>query len=400
MTPAQHDPERDLNRTLSRQADRFAQHGTPLELDAVLNRAGEIRRGRRMRATLVMAAVVLAIAVPVGITTLNENDPTKQKEVAPAVTTDDSPISLGGFDNGAAPKTGYVLDGTLRYAGKQTQVGDVSYLARINGGFLVGAAEKVRFVADEGDGPTKTWALGEGFAVSPEKNVGAFTEPDGTVVAVQDGGALFFDVGKLPAGNTYRTVGVSGENCSGRSEEIGCTIWVSEVDETPATWKVSPNVAPEKVDNEGRIAVDGAGNYVRQLTLDTLGGGNTYAFFDAAGKEIWRSSEYRPEAFSPDGTRIIAGPAYQSGGGDNSLTVLDAATGTPQLDLQVVTGSDTDPQVTVVEVVWEDDGHILATIAEGSSMGVLRFDLNGKREYALPEQTVEDPFGSSPFKLG
>src|SRR5690606_21313117 len=96
MNGPTHTPENELTATLRRQADRYAAAGgTDLGLDQVLSRAGEIRRGRRMRATMVMAAVVVALAVPVGITTLG-NDPTKPKTPTPAAAPDGSSISLDG----------------------------------------------------------------------------------------------------------------------------------------------------------------------------------------------------------------------------------------------------------------------------------------------------------------
>ena len=66
--------DRDLTTTLNRRADDFARlGGNDLDLSQVVSRAGEIRRGRRMRASMMMAAVVVAVAVPVGITVIGSD---------------------------------------------------------------------------------------------------------------------------------------------------------------------------------------------------------------------------------------------------------------------------------------------------------------------------------------
>lgn len=410
MTPAQQQPERDLSQTLARQAERFAEAGgSPLELDQILSRAGEIRRGRRMRASMVMAAVVLAVAVPVGITTLSENDPTRPP-VQPAATTtpsptvvDTAPVELGEYDAGDAPKNGYVENGTLHYGSTQKELGggEVNYLARIDGGFLVGQQDKVRFVGQDGTFGDQSWTLTTGIAVAPQRLFAAFVETDGTVLAV-DGSGQSYEVGKLPAQKdtfSYETVAVSDGDCSGRTAE-DCSVWVVETGEVQTLWEISATTGANKVpDLDGLIAVDQSGNIVRQIAYDDYDGA-TSAFFDVNGKQLWTSKKYAPKSFSPDGKYLLAGPAYGDGYGDTQLTILSSATGKPVLDLKTARVGSNSPLITVLQTAWEDDSHVLAVVVEGQSFAILRFGLDGSREYAVAKLDVPDSAGASPFLLG
>lgn len=407
MTPAHHEPDRDLGRSLARQADRLAAHGSPLELDQVLNRAGEIRRGRRMRASMVMAAVVLAVAVPVGISALD--DPTKPDQVQPAATptpSDKRPLGLGEYKDGNAPKNGYTLADKLVRDGNEQSIGDsdVSYLARINGGFLLGqsdpsnGATTVRVLSDAGDGTDQTWAFdGEGIAVSPDGSVGAFVDNDGTVIAVQDGGTQVHEVGTLPKGS-YETVAVDGSDCS--QEANDCSVWVVDQGETATTWRISPLTgAFSSAFPDGLIDRDAAGNSVRQKSYDFKTGTACYAYLNADQVEVWQSCDFEPTVFSPDGKYLLAEPSGVDGPGPNRLVILNAEDGTTVLDLKAVV-SENSPMLAVVDSTWEDASHVLATVQEGNGAAVIRFSLDGNREYAVPKVPLEDAFGSAPIRVG
>jgi hypothetical protein len=108
--------EHDLSTHLSREAERFDRlGGSTLELGQVLDRAGEIRRGRRMRATIMMAAVVVAVAVPTALVATNGHH---DKPVTPAhhTRTDTSPLSLDRLAQGDEPGSGF-LEGAVFHRG-------------------------------------------------------------------------------------------------------------------------------------------------------------------------------------------------------------------------------------------------------------------------------------------
>lgn len=403
MTPApQHpdNPAHDLSQTLARQADRFTEAGgSPLELDQVLSRAGEIRRGRRMRATMVMAAVAVAVAVPVGISTLTNDDPTRTP-VQPAASTPPAPgpIRIDGLKSGSLPAQGYYQAGTLHYGDVEIPVGkggEVRGLTRINGGFLVERQSSsgdlaVTFLGDDREaGPDKSWPTDGGVAVSPDGNVGAFVQPDGTVVAVQDAGARYFEIAKIPTGSGFVAGAVTGENCSGRSEEAQCVVFVNERDETNKVWAVSPFEGAADAATKLRSVNDF--DEGRTAGIDSVTDtGSCSAVEGVDGQTLWSTCEEQLKSFSPDGRHLLGVQAYGDGLGDSQLVVLDADTGQKAIDLRVAAG------VTLRTIAWEDDDHVLALVADGNRFAVIRFGLDGSRELALPISTGVDET-SPPF---
>lgn len=391
MNTPQHDR---LTRALTREAEQFSQRGgTELDLAQVLDRAGEIRRGRRMRATMLMAACVLAILAPVGIVSLDRD--TGHREPTPARRVEDrSPLRLDGLTQGDAPRTGYAQGGVLHLEGFSYAAKGVRLLdfAPIRNGVLVATSD------DQGNfrarllDSTQSWPMERGFAVSPDRNVAAFAQPDGTVTAVQDGGSRFFDLGRIPAGTGFRTVAVSGENCSGRSESDTCAVEVSSTGRKPATWVVRPHQAPSQVQQPGGLFLAAAGPDDRAAWVTSVTDTGSCSEVDAGGQALWRTCDHRILSFSPDGRHVLASAAYADGLGDTGLTVLDAATGKVGLDLKVSDGG------AITEMVWEDDTHLLAVVLEGGRWGVVRIDLDGRRELALaPVQDSGDL--ESPFVL-
>ena len=128
-------------------------------------------------------------SVPVGISALGDQDPTK-KGGTPTVAAkpDHSPISLSDLRAGVAPESGYLADGTLHVGKEQvrlSETGSPAYLARIAGGFLVGLNDDdtgemvATFVPDDASGG-QSWPLQSGFAVSPEGDRLATASVDGT----------------------------------------------------------------------------------------------------------------------------------------------------------------------------------------------------------------------------
>lgn len=384
-----------LTRALTEKGERFAhQHSGDISMDSVLARAGEIRRGRRMRATMVMAAVVLAIAVPIGITVLGDDTPSRNKPL-PSKPVDDSSITIDGLTNGDAPKTGY-LSGNEFVDGDGSKTfddapGDPVSVARLTDGYLVARQDEegnlvARFVPDSGEA-SRTWPINAGFAVSPKGNVGAFVQPDGTVVAVQDGGSRYFDLAKIP-NETLEVVAAEGENCS---EEVGCTVFVESNDDDPKVWAVSPNGKPTVVGG-GLKSLAGVSDDRFAGIVSITDTGSCSEVQAADGKKIWATCDNRFVAFSPNGQRLLATGPYGDSMGDAGLTFLSAETGENELDLSTV------QDAVITQMRWEDDEHVLAVVFEKGRWAVLRIDLYGDREYAAPPVQGTDDL-MSPYVL-
>ncbi|MGY2873371.1 hypothetical protein ACVW00_000561 [Marmoricola sp. URHA0025 HA25] len=402
-------PDGELTRHLEQKADQFDRlGGARLDLSQVLDRAGEIKRGRRMRASLVMAAVVLAVAVPTGLVALDRDRTTDPVTPAHPVQSDDGALTLGDLKTGAPPAHGYAQDGTWQLPvaanGLSGLHGQVIRAAALEGGAMVAMGtgdgdQTAYFIYAEGGTLEQSWPVAGGFAVSPEGNVAAFVEPDGTVMAVQDGGSRYFEVAHLagaasPHGGAGRfsVAAVTGENCSGRSEEVGCTIYVDTTDATHEIWAVAPHqepvlVKPQLIKLTGLTA---AGAAIGQLSSSN--DGSCWAALDQGDDQQWKTCTYALKAFSPDGQLVLAGSAQADGAGDTRLAVLDADSGKPVLDLTTAEGA------SVYDVQWEDASHVVATVSEGNRWAVLRVGMDGRREYAMSPVDGTDPY-VSPFVL-
>ena len=396
-------PDNDLTRHLARKADQFARHGgSELEIGQVLTRAGEIRRGRRMRATMVMAACLLAIAVPTALVAI-DNDPAKDIQPAPPVPTkiDRSPITLEGLKQGDEPSSGY-LEGSRWHDGSEAPAIDLSgeaidEVARIAGGFLVATNDPdtgdrlTWFVDERGDTTGTTWPMVPGFVVSAGGQVGAFVQPDGTPVVVQDGTA--YELPRIPRSG-LQPVAVVGEDCTPRAENTGCAVWVKGEGDKPETWVSSTDgaVGPARPDFWSIAdVVDGeliAG--ITDVKDDGISTCSAVTRFDD-DTPLWNVCGHHPVAFSPDASRLLS-EADGDGFASTGLAVYDAETGDPLLELSTEREASL-PQA----LIWEDATHVLATVFEKGRWAILRIGLDGSREYAVPPVEGEDL--ESPFRL-
>lgn len=392
-------PENDLSNTLSRKADEFARRGgAGLDLAQVVSRAGEIRRGRRMRASMAMAAVVLAVAVPVGITVIS-NDPTTTEKPSPAAPVDTSALTTAGLRTGEPPASGYAWAGRLQpgnYAAPLADGEEIGDLARVGDDFMIGVRDDsgdlvARYVTLDGVVGVERPA-NYGFGVSADGRIGAIVQPDGTVVAYQQRGAQQVVVGRVDQGSGFTVIAVQGTTCARGGD---CTVYLSSKGEDPKVWMVSPGTEPSWVHSGllGASDVTQAGEVAGPISITADGSCSEVRSSTEPGPQnnpalgrmaLFQTCDYSLVMFSPDDRHLLARGPYQSGMGDGQLAVLDARTGRVLLDLRTV------QDATITSVTWEDDAHLLATITENGTWALVRIALDGEREFALPPVAASD----------
>ena len=394
-------PDSDLSRHLARKADQFDRlGGSPLELGQVLDRAGEIKRGRRMRATMVMAAVALAVAVPTALIATSGSELDKPVTPAKQVKVDTSPITLDGLKQGDAPEVGYVIDDKLIDGGDTVALdsrgGQVNEVAPMVGGYLVSIATGgdviARFVDGNGKAAPEEWPISGGIAVSDDRRLAAFVEPDGTPIVVQDSGARSYELATVPRGTGFQIVGVGGPDCGRQAAEPGCVAWVESRGEKPEIWESTSSGDATPVWPEFRsVTAIADGSLVAGITQvkDDLTTCSAVAGF-AQSRPRWTMCGRSPLAFSPDRSLLLAQPDGD-GAGSSGLAVYDAEDGTLRLELQ------TRDDAFITRMIWEDNEHLLAVVGEGTQAAILRFGLDGSREYAVPP-TATEPY-ETPFVL-
>lgn len=320
-------PEDQLTRTLNARAESYADHGGEhLELYSVLARAGEIRRGRRMRASIVMAAAVLAVAVPVGITAL-DGGPDKPAPIATSPTptptpTPTHPNALSQLPLGPRPDHSYVELGVLHNTDGSTRRLPGNTYLRLSGitpylgGYLIGNgdAETVTLL----DGNNKVVKTGPGSA-------NFVTTPDGVETAYVMNGTLYSNPGSGMA---------SGDGRVGPVAFGGQPVGYLQQGLLYETGKTTASGAPQ-------LAVTGGGSVGHDLdsltmlnatdeTNDRVAGttadGQGRVISVKTHRVLWTSQIWQPIAFDLTGKYVSAidqGPQ----GPRMKIAILDAATG-------------------------------------------------------------------------
>jgi hypothetical protein len=390
----------DLNDRLAHEADQFyARGGTDLDLSQVLARAGEIKRGRRMRATILMAACVLAIAVPTVLVATRGHETPVQPAHQGKV--DSSPLSLHGLDQGAGPFPGYVADhawhppqgGAIDLSGLDDPIREV---AAFKGGFLVATQNEsgdlsANVVQSNGIIVGKARPMEGGFAVSDTGAAAAFVAPDGTASLVTAAGVRTFM--RVPRGTGFDAVAVSGACTGTPDDKRPCAVWVQSQGRKPASWFVTHNAASTARSEYVKLADvrdDGgltAGTTEARDDLTTCSAVETTRT-DQPG---WTTCGHQMTAFSADGKHLLAMPDGD-GLGPTGLAVYDADKGTKLVDLGVA------DQGYVRQMVWEDNSHVLATIYQQGQWAIVRIGLDGARQYAVSPVTAQDDV-EPPFLL-
>lgn len=380
----------------------------PLDLEAVKSRARGIRR-RRNAIRGGVAAIVTAVAVPVGLSatsSLSAPDSVAPAPAAPTSTTPSTPPTEptsradGSFpltlrdlprssDPGAA-EVSYVVsderllvtpDGPLRL---QSTYGMITPYA--DGWLAVGTErsyDEVVFLDGDLEVADRRTGAGPTLAVNEDRSRVAYTTrtsgetllvnapTDGAApvtwsVPVLDEGSELVPVGFLDADTVvYRT--------EGEQPDMGIAGPGRELTPIPGFLRLSD-------------ASEATGLVAGMVSYDDLDGACSGVLAAATGEKLWERCDLTVRAFSPDGRFLIAGLGYSDGAaGPPSLSVLDARTGDSLLELAA------EPRGrTVVEVnqsAWKDDDTVLAILTEGDAQAMVRIQLDGSVE------TVTDVFG-------
>ena len=404
----------DLTEHLVHEAEGFDRRGgSPLDIEQVLERAGEIKRGRRLRATLVMAAAVLAIAVPAGLVAL-DRDGSREPSPAPSpVKVDRSPITLATLAAGARPAAGW-MQGQVWHRPDDSQFqfsGGRAFAVAPLGGFTVVASsgdqgQRAYLVPPVGstNHEVTSWPMEGGFGVSADGAMVAFVRPDGVPVVLESDtrakGITNHELPKVPRGSGFDAVAITGTTCDSPSDSV-CAVWVTTSGKSVESWVSTPegtslihatSGSPDMVHPNLWRVVDVLEDGTKAVMTQVNDTGSCSEIRSPDVAALWATCDDRFLSFSPDGQHLLASSAYADGAGDNRLVVLDAARGRPLLDLRTTDGA------FIGQMVWEDDSHVLATVSDGGRWAIVRIGLDGSREYAVAPVTGKDPY-ESPFVL-
>ncbi len=398
-----HDETR-LSRVLHDRAGDVS--GSPLGLDDVRRSARAIRRRRRAVTGLVAAAVV-AVAVPVGLTAAG--GPDADRPVPPAATSpsggpttasdtptatptaagrrDVRPLTVEGAPAGEPAKIGYLRGST--YVGpdrKQDLPAAYDTVAPYRGGWLA--------VQRRQGTPYVVEIDASGTVVSSQKGGDRIVvSDDGVEVSWVADGRIFLDTTNghsespqsiaLPKGADASPVGF-----------IGAGSVIARVGgPDPSFWVTDFSTHQEL---QGHLLAVTATNEQRGL----LGVETSYNHND--GTSCWavrtnrggdrepKSCDWTVTSFSTDGAHLVGYPSGVDGLGSPVVALADAGTFDVTMRFEREGNGDT----SVSDVAWEDASHVLASLYEKGTWHLVRLGLDGGIE------TLDDAPGApedSPF---
>jgi hypothetical protein len=379
---------RELGRELRRRSGQPGLH--PTGLDEVRGRARRIRR-RRQAASGLVAAAVLAVAVPVGVNivgTTSSTDPGFADRPGPTSVTTPSPaptkadsLALDRLSPGDASTVPYVVSSTHTLVipeGQVTMPAAYTQIVPYDRGWLA-LAEAPQGGMDglmlDGDFTVlKRFPAGEALAV----------DADGEHVAYIDYSEGYPLLVSAPTDGTDPVTWrlpvekMDGPVPVGYAGPDSVVVELRGGMDTGRAFVAGPGGTVEPLN--GFTSIDGVsedGLVAGQVSYDTSG--SQYGVLDLrTGSWLWETRKFSLGAFSPDGRYLIAGiPDYDTWGSP-SLAILDART-------QQVLAQFAGPKDRVAgasQATWEDDDSVVAAYVDGASIAVVRANLDGSAELA------------------
>lgn len=390
-----HDWESRMGRELDQRVRDLNE--APFSFDEVKDRAGSIRRTRRLAvagAVLASAAVMVPIAVVAG-QGLGDTD----SAPGPAASSSPSPTrATDGVTDGPSPVAGAIgvdyLDGRtwVRPDGSTVDL-EVTYRG---GAVLDGTLLGVRDDHDTGrhhldvvspDGEVgESIELVSGLAVDDARTAVSFVEPDGDLMTMWDPTAG--DDGRtaiasgLPVGIIVRSpvALLGGPSCLAPPEGDGCQVVLNSGDGVtpPRVVGSDGNDAPLVAgDLPALKAVDASGSLVtvQQSYTDQGSCGGLYDVTSAA--YLWSTCDRFLMELSPSGALVATTHAYVDGGGNPFVALVDTGTEREVARLEPASG-------VVVTQTWLDDETVLAVVMDGTRSSIWRFSTDGTSQQVTP----------------
>jgi len=391
-----------LTRDLRRHAADAAAH--PVSFEEVRRTAGRIRR-RRVAATSVAVAVV-AVGAPGGTWLALQGDHGADEHLVtapsfhrdgPTPTLDDAGsgpgdgsgqdapgLELDDLERGEAPRRDWLRHRQLHTADGRVLdlAADYGAVHRYDDGWLAidyaGSEHGATAQVLDRDGVP----VGEPFATS-----GAASSADGSTLLYMAGGNLVVHDNETGADTTVRS------GLPARTEPVGVDDAGAVYYNAPAPrqdrdgriWRDGEEIDPSPGAVEPLTSVNGAGFTTRLVARSDYD--SCTAVFDPAGAEQARTCDFSAASFSPDGTRLQVWPAYYDGFGPLAFGILGSDWASPLVE-RVNYGSSEEQGDTFTDAVWEDDDHVLLTMADTSesfdkpTWYVVRIGVDGQAEIA------------------
>jgi hypothetical protein len=228
-----------------------------------------------------------------------------------------------------------------------------------------------------------------GLAVTPDGSIVGWLGADKAPHFVERGGTREGTLPTVEGGSSLAAILADGTTCQEGEDGNGCAAYVNSPDASQAWWSISHGIVDTV---PGVVAVGGVADDAGLLGMTSLSDeGSCWALFEGGRRRpAWQTCDYTLFDFSPSGRRILAGPAYLDGFGQGFAAVLDRSG-------QVLAEWHSEDQAAILGTTWEDEDHVLVTAFQDDEYAVIRVDLDGTVEFALPP--VPDPGSGAAYVL-
>ncbi|GEP36614.1 hypothetical protein NPS01_02770 [Nocardioides psychrotolerans] len=398
-----HEWESRVSRELGQRAQGLDE--TPFSLDQVKGRAGSIRRTRRLAvagAVLASAAVVVPIAVVSG-QGLGDTDsapgPATSPTTSPTTSSATPTRATDGVTPAPAPTADAIgvdyLDGSTWVRPDGTAVPlDIAYRGgAVLGETLLGVRDNTDTNRHFIDVVSPDGAVGEsieitsGLAVSDDRSVVAFVEPNGDLMTMWDpaageGGRVAIASGLTVGTFTVDPIAVVGGPTCGPEDE--CRVFYNAGDGVSPPRVASSDgtdvlVVPGDVPAVAVSDASDAGLVTVQQTSQDQGSCNgLYDITSAA--YLWTTCDRFLLDLNPAGSVVATTHAYLDGPGNGYVALVDAAS---QEEVARFDPSDG----VVVTQTWLDDETLLALVLDGRGSSIWRFGTDGSSERVTSRST-------------
>jgi hypothetical protein len=380
---------------------------------------------RSRRTTLAVVAAAAAVAVIVPTATLVGHrlggsgdavaDPTQSSSptATPSATPTPTPTSDGhqpapgvldvsDLPTGGAPRMSYVTGGDVLHQvdGSTLDIGTrhpvVGFVSMYDGSTVWQTSEgqhpyvELQDASGNLQAPVASeWGLG----VNVSHTAAAWVGPGGQVMIWHNGSSKPTPLGDpVTAGSDLR-IGTVSDAC----EDQDCTVYVNVADATGASWwqpwEVTRASSQRLLDGSFLSVADESGtgltigytNVSDFGTCSKLAGGGEFQGFSTCKHTL--------VSFSPNGSLVLADPAYHDGIGNGVIAMYRAGDG----DLLFNRHSDAKTKSFFPAAQWEDNTHVLAPVFQDGRWAIVRLASDGSMEYAVPP--VKGEAESNPYVL-